>query len=98
MIDEQKTVFYQLPSNERSKSSSIEIDGQKEEKKLKFLVKKRGRKNKSKGIKKPENKNEHNKFSNDNIKRKIKAFFNKILLYPIDISFVNLIFIFKNLI
>ena len=80
MIDEQKTVFYQLPSNERSKSSSIEIDGQKEEKKLKFLVKKRGRKNKSKGIKKPENKNEHNKFSNDNIKRKIKAFFNRYII------------------
>ena len=80
MIDEQKTVFYQLPSIEKSKSSSIEIDGQKEEKKFKFLIKKRGRKNKSKGIKKPENKNEHNKFSNDNIKRKIKAFFNKYII------------------
>ena len=51
MIDEQKTVFYQLPSIERSKSSSIEIDGQKEEKNFKFLIKRRGRKNKSKGIK-----------------------------------------------
>ena len=80
MIDEQKTVFYQLPSIEKSKSSSIEIDGQKEEKKFKFLIKKRGRKNKSKVIKKPENKNEHNKFSNDNIKRKIKAFFNKYII------------------
>ena len=51
MIDERKTVFYQLPSIEISKSSSIKIVGQKEEKNFKFLIKRRGRKNKSKGIK-----------------------------------------------
>ena len=77
---QEKTDFYQLPSFVISKSFFTEKVESKEEKKLKFLVKKRGRKNKSKGIKKPENKNEHNKFSNDNIKRKIKAFFNRYII------------------
>ena len=77
---QEKTDFYQLPSFVISKSFFTEKVESKEEKKLKFLVKKRGRKNKSKGIKKPENKNEHNKFSNDNVKRKIKAFFNRYII------------------
>ena len=77
---QEKNDFYQLPSYINYKSSFNEIIELKKDKKLKFLVKKRGRKNKFQEIKKPQNKNEHNKFSKDNIKRKLKASFNKYII------------------
>ena len=77
---QEKNDFYQLPSYINYKSSFNEIIEQKKDKKLKFLVKKRGRKNKFQEVKKPQNKNEHNKFCKDNIKRKIKASFNKYII------------------
>ena len=70
----------QLPLLEGSKLLTTEINEQKEEKQFKFITKKRGRKNKDQIITKSENKNVHNKFSNDNIKRRIKASYNKYII------------------
>ena len=76
----EKTLIHELPSYANCKSLVTEIADKKEEKGLKFIITKRGRKNKSQEIKKPERKNVHNKFSNDNIKRRIKASFNKYII------------------
>jgi len=76
----EKTLIHELPSYANCKSLVTEIADKKEEKGLKFIITKRGRKNKSQEIKKPERKNVHNKFSNDNIKRRIKALFNKYII------------------
>ena len=70
----------QLPLLEGSKLLTTEINEQKEEKQFKFVIKKRGRKNKDQIITKSENKKVHNKFSNDNIKRRIKASYNKYII------------------
>ena len=76
----EKTLIHELPSYANCKSLVTEMADKKEEKRLKFIITKRGRKNKSQEIKKPERKNVHNKFSNDNIKRRIKASFNKYII------------------
>ena len=76
----EKTLIHELPSYANCKSLVTEMIEQKIEKELKFVITKRGRKNKSQEIKKPERKNVHNKFSNDNIKRRIKASFNKYII------------------
>ena len=76
----EKTLLHELPSYANCKSLVTEMADKKEEKRLKFIITKRGRKNKSQEIKKPERKNVHNKFSNDNIKRRIKASFNKYII------------------
>ena len=76
----EKTLIHELPSYANCKSLVTEMADKKEEKGLKFIITKRGRKNKSQEIKKPERKNVHNKFSNDNIKRRIKASFNKYII------------------
>ena len=76
----EKTLIHELPSYANCKSLVREMADKKEEKRLKFIITKRGRKNKSQEIKKPERKNVHNKFSNDNIKRRIKASFNKYII------------------
>ena len=76
----EKTLIHELPSYANCKSLVTEMADKKEEKRLKFIITKRGRKNKSQEIKKPERKNVHNKFSNDNIKRRIKALFNKYII------------------
>ena len=77
---QENLLFTQIPSIKTTKSLSTEINEQKEEKQLKFITKKRGRKNKQQNIIKSENKNVHNKFSSDNIKRKIKAIYNKYII------------------
>ena len=76
----EKTLIHELPSYANCKSLVTEMADKKEEKRLKFIITKRGRKNKSQEIKKSERKNVHNKFSNDNIKRRIKASFNKYII------------------
>ena len=76
----EKTLIHELPSYANCKSLVREVADKKDEKRLKFIITKRGRKNKSQEIKKPERKNVHNKFSNDNIKRRIKASFNKYII------------------
>ena len=76
----EKTLIHELPSYANCKSLVTEMADKKEEKGLKFIITKRGRKNKSQEIKKSERKNVHNKFSNDNIKRRIKASFNKYII------------------
>ena len=76
----EKTLIHELPSYANCKSLVTEMADKKEEKGLKFIITKRGRKNKSQEIKKPERKNVHNKFSNDNIKRRLKASFNKYII------------------
>ena len=76
----EKSRIHELPSYANCKSLVTEMADKKEEKRLKFIITKRGRKNKSQEIKKPERKNVHNKFSNDNIKRRIKASFNKYII------------------
>ena len=76
----EKTLIHELPSYANCKSLVTEMADKKEEKRLKFIITKRGRKNKSQEIKKPQRKNVHNKFSNDNIKRRIKASFNKYII------------------
>ena len=76
----EKTLIHELPSYANCKSLVTEMADKKEEKRLKFIITKRGRKNKSQEIKKPERKNVHNKFSNDNIKRRLKASFNKYII------------------
>ena len=76
----EKTLLHELPSYANCKSLVTEMADKKEEKRLKFIITKRGRKNKSQEIKKSERKNVHNKFSNDNIKRRIKASFNKYII------------------
>ena len=76
----EKTLIHELPSYANCKSLVREMADKKKEKRLKFIITKRGRKNKSQEIKKPERKNVHNKFSNDNIKRRIKASFNKYII------------------
>ena len=77
---QENSLSSQLPSLEDSKLLTTEINEQKEEKQFKFITKKRGRKNKDQIITKSENKNVHNKFSNDNIKRRIKASYNKYII------------------
>ena len=76
----EKILIHELPSYANCKSLVTEMIEQKIEKELKFVITKRGRKNKSQEIKKQERKNVHNKFSNDNIKRRIKASFNKYII------------------
>ena len=73
-------IFFRLPSIKTTKLLSTEINEQKEEKQLKFIIKKRGRKNKHQIISKIEDKKVHNKFSSDNIKRRIKAIYNKYII------------------
>ena len=77
---QENSLSSQLPSLEDSKLLTTEINEQKEEKQFKFVIKKRGRKNKDQIITKSENINVHNKFSNDNIKRRIKASYNKYII------------------
>ena len=64
-----KSLFSQIPSIKTTQLLSNEINEQKGERLFKFITKKRGRKNKHQIIIKLEDKNVHNKFSNDNIKR-----------------------------
>ena len=80
IASQENSLSSQLPSLEDSKLLTTEINEQKEEKQFKFITKKRGRKNKDQIITKSENKNVHNKFSNDNIKRRIKASYNKYII------------------
>ena len=77
---QENSLSSQLPLLEGSKLLTTEINEQKEEKQFKFITKKRGRKNKDQIITKSENINVHNKFSNDNIKRRIKASYNKYII------------------
>ena len=55
-------------------------DEQNPKQDINFITKKRGRKNKSKDIKYENNKKVHTKFSNDNVRRRIKVFFNKYII------------------
>ena len=79
-----KALYSNKPFIEKTKSfPSFNANQELISKEYKFRTKKkgrRGRKNKSQEIKKPERKNVHNKFSNDNIKRRIKASFNKYII------------------
>ena len=62
-------------------NSTVSVE---ENKKSKFLIKKRGRKNKDKETKSDEDVKEktiHSKYSNDNIKRRIKGLFNNYIIY-----------------
>ena len=75
-----KSLFFQIPSIKTNELLSTEMNEKKGEKMFKFITKKRGRKNKHQIIIKLEDKNVHNKFSNDNIKRRIKAIYNKYII------------------
>ena len=51
-----------------------------EKKKYQFIIKKKGRKSKLQNFMKENKRNVHDKFSNDNIKRRIKALYNKYII------------------
>ena len=71
----------QLPLKKSLQSNKIEISKIKENDKFPFKIKKRGRINKGDKILKSEGKiNIHDKFSNDNIKRKIKTLYNNYII------------------
>ena len=71
----------QLTLFEPLKSKKKETNKIKENVNYKFIIKKRGRKNKFNKILNTEEKsNVHDKFSNDNIKRRIKSLYNKYII------------------
>ena len=71
-----------LPLNENiSKYNKLtEYDDNEQNEKLKFITKRRGRKIKESDNKINEEKMVHTKFSNDNIKRRIKALYNSYII------------------
>ena len=71
-----------LPLNENiSKYNKLtEYDDNEQNEKLKFITKRRGRKIKESDNKIKEEKMVHTKFSNDNIKRRIKALYNSYII------------------
>ena len=71
----QQPLLYPLQSNKRGTNKIKEISN------FKFTIRKRGRLKKChEFIKMEEKKNVHNKFSNDNIKRRIKSLYNKYII------------------
>ena len=71
----QQPLLYPLQSNKRGTNQIKEISN------FKFTIRKRGRLKKChEFIKMEEKKNVHNKFSNDNIKRRIKSLYNKYII------------------
>ena len=71
----------QLTLFEPLKSKKKVTNKIKENVNYKFIIKKRGRKNKSnKFLNTEEKSNVHDKFSNDNIKRRIKSLYNKYII------------------
>ena len=71
----------QLPFRQPLKSDKTEKEIIKGNTNFQFIIRKRGRKNKSIIILKSEGKKDiHDKFSNDNIKRKIKTLYNRYII------------------
>ena len=76
-----KQIQIQLPLVKSLQFNMIEKREIKENTYIKFLIKKRGRMNKGhKILKSEEKRNIHDKFKNDNIKRKIKTLYNKYII------------------
>ena len=76
-----KQIQTQLPLVKSLQFNKIEKREIKENTYIKFLIKKRGRMNKGhKILKSEEKRNIHDKFKNDNIKRKIKTLYNKYII------------------
>ena len=77
-----KQIQFQLPLFQSFQTNKIEKNKLKEKEIcFHFLIKKKGRRNKSHKILKSEEKRKiHDKFSNDNIKRRIKALYNKYII------------------
>ena len=74
-------ISIQLPFRQPLKSGKTEKEIIKGNTNFQFIIRKRGRKNKSIIILKSEGKKDiHDKFSNDNIKRKIKSLYNRYII------------------
>ena len=74
-------ISIQLPFRQPLKSDKTEKEIIKGNTNFQFIIRKRGRKNKSIIILKSEGKKDiHDKFSNDNIKRKIKSLYNRYII------------------
>ena len=74
-------ISIQLPFRQPLKSGKTEKEIIKGNTNFQFIIRKRGRKNKSIIILKSEGKKDiHDKFSNDNIKRKIKTLYNRYII------------------
>ena len=81
LINRINPIPIQLPFRQSLKSDKTEKEIIKGNTNFQFIIRKRGRKNKSIIILKSEGKKDiHDKFSNDNIKRKIKSLYNRYII------------------
>ena len=81
LINRINPIPIQLPFIQSLKSDKTEKEIIKGNTNFQFIIRKRGRKNKSIIILKSEGKKDiHDKFSNDNIKRKIKSLYNRYII------------------
>ena len=75
-----KNKLFQTSPPESLKKCTTGAKKIEEKKKYQFIIKKKGRKSKLQNFMKENKRNVHDKFSNDNIKRRIKALYNKYII------------------
>ena len=75
-----KNKLFQTSPPESLKKCTTGAKKIEEMKKYQFIIKKKGRKSKLQNFMKENKRNVHDKFSNDNIKRRIKALYNKYII------------------